>query len=160
MLGRRRGDRVRVEPVVVARDRHRHGAGERERLQRRQVGRLLDEHAVAGLQQHGGGERERLLGAARDEHVVGLGRQAARGQPRGDRGAQLGSPSVVEYCSARPARAPDSAAANAARKPGRVEQLRRGQAAGERDHARPGGQGEDLAHRRARDAAQAGGDRG
>ena len=74
MLLGRGGHRVGIEPVAVARDGDDHGAGQRERLQRRQVGRLLHQHAVAGLDQHGGGQRERLLRAARDEQLVGLGR--------------------------------------------------------------------------------------
>ena len=80
--------RLGVEPVVVARDRHDGRAGELERLQRREVGRLLHEHGVARLEQHGRDQRQRLLGAARDQQLVGVRRQAARGQPGGDRGAQ------------------------------------------------------------------------
>ena len=88
-VARRRGsDRVGVEAVVVARDRHHARARERERLQRGEVRRLLDEHDVARLDQHGRGERQRLLRAAADQHLVRPGRQPARGQPRRDRGAQ------------------------------------------------------------------------
>ena len=49
-----RRDRVGVEAVVVARDRDDLRAGELEGLQRREVGRLLDEHRVARLEQDGG----------------------------------------------------------------------------------------------------------
>jgi hypothetical protein len=58
---RQRGGRVGIEPLVVARHRHHLGAGELERLQRREVGRLLDEHRVARLEQHSRDQRERLL---------------------------------------------------------------------------------------------------
>jgi PmbA protein len=44
--------------------------------------------------------------------------------------------------------------------PGDVEQARLREAAGERDHAGPLGEGEDVAHRAAGDAAQPGGRRG
>ena len=153
---RRRGDRVGIEAVVVARDRHHARARERERLQRREVRRLLDEHDVARLDQHGRGERERLLRAAADEHLVGLGRQPARGQPRRDRGAQLRvalGGRVLQRAAAVGERVGERRA-----QPDGVEQLRRRQAAGERDHARAGGQGEDVADRRAAHAAQSRGD--
>jgi hypothetical protein len=143
--------RARCSAAAVARHRHHPGAGERERLQRRQVRRLLGEHDVARLQQHRRGERERLLGAAGHQHLVGVRRQPARGQAGRDRGPQvrvaLGrrvlqrSPGVLERGRVGGAQARA------------VEQLGRGQAAGEGDHARARGQREDVADRRAADAA-------
>ena len=99
-----RGDGLGVEAVVVARHRDDLGAGELERLERGEVGRLLDQHAVAGLEQHGRDQRQRLLRAARDQQR----RRRAVGRPRAVSRAAIsarsaGSPSVVEYCSVRPA---------------------------------------------------------
>ena len=88
VLGGERGRRLGIEPVVVAGHGDDGRARELECLQRREVRRLLHEHRVAGLEQHGGDQRERLLGAARDQQLVGVRRQPARGEPRGDGGAQ------------------------------------------------------------------------
>ena len=85
-----RRDGVRVEAVVVARDRHHLRAGELEGLQRGEIRRLLDEHRVARLEQHGRDQRQRLLGAARDQQLLGrrsagrasVSRAATRGAQR------------------------------------------------------------------------------
>ena len=39
--------------------------------------RILEQHAIAFIEQHIGGERERLLRAADDEHILGRGNDAA-----------------------------------------------------------------------------------
>ena len=152
---RRRG--VGIQPVVVARHRHDGRAGQPERLQRGEVGRLLGEHDVARLEQYGGDQRQRLLRAARDEELLGAGREPARGQPRGDGGAQR----VVALGGRVLQRAAGVVERGRERHPHAlgVEQLRRRQPAGERDHPRPLGQREDLADRRGAHVAQAGGER-
>ena len=116
-MPRHRGrHRVRIEALVVAGDGHEPRTGEREALQRREVGRLLDEHRVAGLEQRGGDERQCLLGARAHEHVV-RGRVRPRPPSRAAIAARnAGSPSVVEYCSVA---GEASAAANASASPAR-----------------------------------------
>jgi hypothetical protein len=150
---------VRIQAVVVARHRHHRGAGELERLQRRKVRRLLDEHGVARLEQHGRDQRQRLLRAAGDQQLVGMRGQAAHAEPLGDRRAQrriaLGG-RVLQ-------RAADDVVAESGgergARPVRVEQLRGGQAARERDHARALRERQDLPHRRGLQAAQPRGQR-
>ena len=88
VLGDQRIERVGVQAIVVAGDRDGLGPGQREALERGEVGRLLDEHAVTGLEQDGRHQRERLLGAAGDEQVVSGGVQPALGQPLGDQPPQ------------------------------------------------------------------------
>ncbi len=157
MAADERAQRVGVQPVVVARHRDELGARHLEALERRQVGGLLDEDAVAGLQQDGGDERQRLLGPAGDEHVVGVGRQAARAQPGGDGGAQRGvalGRRVLQRATGALVRQDGGERGGG---PGGVEELGGRQAAGERDDARLLGEGEDLADRRAGDVAQPGG---
>jgi hypothetical protein len=69
------GERLGVDAVVVAVHRHEPGAREREALQRGEVGRVLDQDAVAGVEQDAGDEPERLLGPGRHEDLA-----RARGQ--------------------------------------------------------------------------------
>ena len=66
-----------------------------ERIDRPQVGGVLEQHRVAGLDQEIGHQRDRLLGAARDQHLLDARSRKPRPlQVRGDRDAQIaGRPS-------------------------------------------------------------------
>jgi hypothetical protein len=158
MLGGEDRGRVRIQAAVVARDRHRDGAGERERLQRGEVGRLLHEHPVTRLEQSSGDECEGLLRAARHKQVVRLSRKPARRQLVRERRPQcrvaLGR-RVLKRAPSAPVRQDRG---ERVAQPGRVEQLGGRQATGERDHAGTRGEGQDLPHRRAPHPTQASGD--
>jgi hypothetical protein len=57
---------------------------------RARVGRLLDEHGIAGIEQHAHGQIQRLLGAAHDDDLLRVAAHAAGPlQVVGNRGAQL-----------------------------------------------------------------------
>ena len=87
MLGDERAQGIRVKAVVVARHRHADRPRQVEALKRREVGRLLDEHAVARVEHQRRDQRERLLRAVRDQQLIGSGREASRGKPLGDESA-------------------------------------------------------------------------
>ena len=92
--------------------------------------------------------------------VVGLGRQAARSQPRRDRGAQVAGRPRWSSTAARGRRARRTARRRT-RRAARRRRTARARAGRRRTRSCPGGLGqrEDLAHRRARHPAQARGDR-
>ena len=70
MRGDEAGQRVGVQALVVAGHGDHPRARQGEALQRREVGRVLDEDRVAAVEQDGRDEPERLLGAGRDEQLV------------------------------------------------------------------------------------------
>jgi hypothetical protein len=76
--------RLGVGPAVVARDGDRAEVRELEGLQRGEVGRVLDEHDVARVQERARDEPERLLGARGDQQVVRGHGQAAAGHEGGE----------------------------------------------------------------------------
>ncbi len=76
-------------PCVVAGGGDEARAGEAEGLQRREVGGVLDEHDVVGVDEHARDEAERLLRAGRDEDLVRFGGQAPAGEPLCEQRAQL-----------------------------------------------------------------------
>ena len=157
MLGDECVERVGVQAAVIARDRDRLRSGEGEALQRGQVGRLLDEHPVAGFDEHRRHQRQRLLGAAGDEQIVGVGLEAALGQALGDEAAQQRVAlrgGVLQGASTRPL---GEDGGERRLQAGTIEELRRGQAAGEGDDPGALGEGEDVADRRAGGAADAAG---
>ena len=89
MLGDELGELLGVEAVVVAGRGHEARAGEAEALQRREVGGVLDEHDVVGVDEDARDEAERLLRAGRDEDLVRLGLQAPACEPLCEQRAQL-----------------------------------------------------------------------
>ena len=152
---RRRG--VGIDPVVVARHRHELGAGELEGLQRREVGRLLDEDPVARLDQHGGGQRERLLGAARSTSTSSARRRRARARSgarrsaRAQRRVALGR-GVLQRAAARPRRRARPRTPRAARRR-RTAPARAGR---RRTRSRPAAPSARGSRARARSARRAG----
>ena len=90
------GERALPAADVPARlpERHRDGAAAHaaDRGERARVGGRVDEHAVAGRAQQPQHEVQRVLGAGRDEHLVGRRVDAALAEAARDRGAQLGQP--------------------------------------------------------------------
>ena len=95
-------------------DRHEPRAREAEGLQRGEVGRVLDEHDVARVQQHRGDAAP----SACCEPVVTSSSSASHASPREQKRSassarSAGSPSVEEYCSARAATVGASVRANA-----------------------------------------------
>jgi hypothetical protein len=151
-------ERLRVEAVLVGADRDDAGPGQLEALQCGEVRRVLDEHDRARVEQRGGDQAERLLRTRGDQQVVHAGGQAARGHPRGDprtqRAVALGG-RVLEGtpCVGTPEHLVEGGAHAV-----QVEQLGSGQATGEGDDLRTVEQGEQLAHRRAGHAVEAGGE--
>ena len=87
--GARRSPSSTRRPCVVDRHRHQLGAGGDQAVARADRPRVLEPHAVAGIEQHRADQRERLLRAADDEDLLGVAADAAIGaQVRGDRLAQ------------------------------------------------------------------------
>ncbi|OQA38150.1 MAG: hypothetical protein BWY52_03295 [Chloroflexi bacterium ADurb.Bin325] len=123
---------LRAQPVVVLRHRDIVGLVGVPRLQRAQIGRLLYQHPVAGVDQHLADQIQRLLSAAGDQHVARLGPDAVAGHAVADEAAQgrvaLGRPVLQGGRAVRVQQATGRGLAL-----GQGEQLRRGQAAGKRD---------------------------
>ncbi len=84
-------EHLRVEPLVVQRDRDDLGAQPREDLQRPVVRRRLDEHAVAGPDELVGEEAEALERARRHDHARGLD-AVAGGDPLAQRPVAAAGP--------------------------------------------------------------------
>ena len=126
-----------VDDVGLRRHQHGHGAG---------VGRALADHAIAGIEQHAREQVERLLAARGDEQVGRLGRRARVAHARREPLAQVGEPlgrAVLQRLGAALARDALGQLDEQARR----ERRGPGEAAGERDHARPLGDGHQIAHR-------------
>ena len=146
MLGDQRRQRVGIDAVLVARHDDQPRAGEAEALQRGEVGGVLDEHDVCGIEQHAGEQPERLLGAGRDDDLAGVGVEAARGEAVGEQRAQPGVAlrrGVLQRAchGGRRERRREGLGDHLRRK-----QLGSGEAAGERDDLGALGQREDVAH--------------
>jgi hypothetical protein len=131
-LAQRRLHGVEVPAVGGHRDRHGDRVRGPDRLDRVRVGRLLDQHPVAGPGQQPQRQRERVVRAVGDQHLVRRGRQTALGVPLRDPLAQLRQAVLVEAV-------PGQLAAE----PGQHRLRRRGHAgdrgrdrAGEVDHPR------------------------
>ena len=77
------------QPAGRERDRDGACAHAADRREAARVGRRVDEHAVARRAQQPQHEVQRVLGAGRDEHLVGRRVDAALAEAAGDRGAQL-----------------------------------------------------------------------
>ncbi len=127
----------RAGALGVALDADKVGAGDPEGLQRRDEGRPLDDHSVAGGHEAARDDVDRLLRAARGEDAVRAGLDALS-PPKALPAARAtpGSPSVMLYCSAARVLAriaPSAASAN----PSAFEQLVGRQSPGERDQVRP-----------------------
>ena len=150
----RRLERLGQEPVVVAGDRHEPRARQAEGLERGEVGRLLDEHDRPGFHEQRRDEGQRLLGAARDDQLVGRRRQPAARQQAGDPLAQDGVALGRRVLERAPGDVVAQRPGERRAQPGGVEQPRIRQPAGERDDAGPLGQREDVAHGTAGDPAQ------
>ena len=136
MLGDECVERIRVKAIVVARHRHADGLREVEALERREIRRLLDEHAIAGVKHQRRDQRERLLRAIRDQQLVGDGRNAAGAEPLGDQRAEPRVALRRRVLKRAAADAVGERAAESVPQPRDIEQLRRRQPAGERDHRR------------------------
>ena len=107
-LAQRRRVHLEVPAVRAQRDRHRPRADGADRVERVRIGRVVDEHAVAGAGEHAQQERERVLRARGHEHLVRCGRRAAAG--RGARRRRRAAP------AGRARRSPGRAGAAAARR--------------------------------------------
>ncbi len=148
------GERVRVDPVGVRGHRHDPCPGHREALQRRQICRLLDHHGGPRIQQGRRDQRQRLLRPGRDQHVLSPGRQSPGAHPGREVPAQ---PQVTlgRRVLQMPARGRPGQGGVERRPPAvDVEQLRRGQPTGERDHLRPVDQSEKVTHGGGGDSSQ------
>ena len=147
MLGHQRGQRVEVGTVGPRGHRHQPGPGQREALQRGQVGRVLDEDDVSRIQQRGCGKAERLLGAGGDQHVVGVGREPATLHPGCERHAQRFVALRGRVLQRPPGPPVDERIGEGGAQRGHVEQLRGRKSTRERDDLLACGQREDLTHR-------------
>jgi hypothetical protein len=130
-------------PVIVDRDADVLRLVQVPGLQRAEVRRVLDDHVIAGIDEDLPDEIQRLLRAGGDEDVVGPdGRAVAAGVAR-DHLAQEGD-SLPWCCTGAPAGpGPEDRAAGLV-EAGHRKELRRRQAAGERDDARLLGQLQQL----------------
>ncbi len=159
LAGDEAGQRGGVDAVVVGGDRDDPGAGEAEALQGRQVGGVLDQDGVSGLQHGRGDEGQRLLGTGGDQQVLRAGRQSPGGEPGGrggpQRGVALGGGVLQD-----PPRALGEHPVVGGPDPVGVEEFRRGQAAREGDHLGPRGEREDLPYGGGADREAAGGEGG
>ena len=88
--GHRLAQSIDREPAGAERHAREPRPERRERVDRAEVGRVLQYNCVAGLDEQVGDQRDRLLRSARDEHLLGLGRESGALQVARDRGAQVG----------------------------------------------------------------------
>jgi len=86
-----------LEVPAVLEHRHRNGprAGGADRVKCGRVGRMLDQHAVAGPREHAQQQGERVQRPGGHEHLVGRGRRATGGQVPRDLLAQDRQPGRV-----------------------------------------------------------------
>ena len=106
---RPRRQRRRIEPVTIDGHGGHAGAGRAQHLTRPLVERILDDDAVAALDEHPRDQIERLLRAVDDDHLRGVaGNRSRLPQVRGDRlaqGGEAGGVAVVEAADRGPPRA-------------------------------------------------------
>ena len=145
---------VGEDAVLVARHGHHARARQPERLQGRQVGGVLDEDHVPRFDQGGGDEGESLLGTRGDQYVVGPRHQPPRRRPGRDGLAQLRR-ALGRRVLERPPRGHREGGVVRGPQAFGVEELGRGETAGEGDDPAACGQREDLAYGGALDAREA-----
>ena len=140
-LRRQRGG---LQPLLVGGDRNELRLEQRERLQRAEIRRRLDQHAAAGIDQRLAEQIERLLRARGDQHVLRIDARRLRRVALRNPFAQLhvAFSRAVLQCRRRVVREHfDRLRAQ----PLDRKRVRRRQAAGERNDFRPLGDFQDLA---------------
>ena len=141
--GEQSGESVDVEPVVVERHRRHLGLEAGEAHGRAEIGRRLDEHRVAGIEEDRRSQLHRLDPAARDEQLaLADGHAFLRLDPPGEEVAQPGQAVVGRVLERREvARRAD--VRHHRRQGLAVECLGVGEPAGERDDVGAAGEGHD-----------------